>query len=183
VAKIVHGIDLDAVKTTKKGMRLWTPEQRAKIVGLMEKIPPVQLGKDLQIHPVQLYAWRAGRAKSPRTKTSTKRATRKGGLRKGQTKESVRAKKIRPSIISTVLPDTAALIEGLRTKRDRLLEAAATFGKTIAALENGGIPTDTVKLSDAMVPTTKRLSAKGRAAISKAAKKRWATYHRNKRKK
>lgn len=162
-----HGLDLSAIPRNAAGARKWPPEMREKIVALMGTIPLLQLSSDLGIHVTQLHAWR--------------------NRINGSAKKAKKVEVFQSDV--TILPDTAALIEGLRVKRQALLEHAAQLGKTmssLAALESGGLVVETVKLSDALVPAKKRkrrLSAEGREAISKAGKKRWAQYRAAKRKK
>lgn len=182
MSQIVHGIDLDAIPKKKNGARLWPPKLRKKIVTLMKTIPAVQLGKDLKVHPVQLYQWRQGRGTTPRIKGSA--STKSKGAAKPKKKGAKRGpykKKAREVIDATVLPETAGVIALIRSKRDQLLELVAHMNKTMEGLENGGAPVETVKLSDAMEPVGKRrLSARGRENIAKAARKRWALYNKKK---
>ncbi len=91
----------------------------------------------------------------------------------------------------------AELVEGLRELHLEALAAAEKYEEMIALLEERELAprsSRAARLSDALVPrrgrkkTTRKkgkrqLSAKGRAAISRAAKKRWAEYNAAKAKK
>lgn len=181
MAKIVHGIDLDAIQKRKNGTRLWTPELRRRIVALTRKIPLKTVAADLGIHEVQLHQWRRG---GTRAKTVV---AAKGAAKRVVKKDAARMRGPHRSkshgIVSAVL-ETSAIIEGLRAKHDRLIELAMHMRKTIEAFENGGVPAETVKLSDAQEPVgSRRLSKQGRDNIARASKKRWALYRRAKNKK
>ena len=77
-------------------------------------------------------------------------------------------------------------IDALRTRERELHAELATLQGALRSLSASASkgPTATVSASSGAAPKRKhKMSAAGRAAISKAAKKRWAAFHAAKRKK
>ena len=68
------------------------------------------------------------------------------------------------------------VVADLRRERDALRKQADQIDAAIEALRRAGTAKATRKKAK------RKLSAKGRAAISRAAKKRWAEYHRQQKK-